>query len=43
VQAEQYDFVVPKSRADRPGVVALKALLEQPSTREALARLGMKA
>jgi putative molybdopterin biosynthesis protein len=43
VQAEQYDFVVPLSRANRPGVVALKKLLEQPSTREALARLGMKA
>jgi len=43
VQAEQYDFVVPLSRANRPGVVALKKLLEQASTREALARLGMKA
>ena len=42
VQAEQYDFVVPASRATRPGVVALKKLLEQASTREALARLGMK-
>ena len=43
VQAEQYDFVVPLSRATRPGVIALKKLLEQASTREALARLGMKA
>jgi putative molybdopterin biosynthesis protein len=42
VQAEQYDFIVPVSRADRPGVVAFKALLRQASTREALARLGMK-
>jgi putative molybdopterin biosynthesis protein len=42
VQAEQYDFVVPFPRATRPGVVALKKLLEQASTREALARLGMK-
>jgi putative molybdopterin biosynthesis protein len=42
VQAEQYDFVVPLSRATRPGVIALKKLLEQASTREALARLGMK-
>ena len=42
VQAEQYDFVVPLSRATRPGVVALTKLLEQASTREALARLGMK-
>jgi putative molybdopterin biosynthesis protein len=42
VQAEQYDFIVPRSRADRPGVVAFRKLLEQPSTREALAGLGMK-
>jgi putative molybdopterin biosynthesis protein len=42
VQAEQYDFVVPLSRSTRPGVVALKKLLAQASTREALARLGMK-
>ena len=27
VQAEQYDFIVPRSRANRPGVVAFKALL----------------
>jgi putative molybdopterin biosynthesis protein len=42
VQAEQYDFIVPHLRANRPGVVAFKALLAQPSTREALARLGMR-
>ena len=42
VQAERYDFAVPLARAHRPGVVALKALLAQPSTHEALARLGMK-
>ncbi len=42
VQAEQYDFIVPKSRADRPAVVAFRKLLEQPSTREALAGLGMR-
>jgi putative molybdopterin biosynthesis protein len=42
VQAEQYDFIVPRSRANRPGVVAFTALLQQASTREALARLGMK-
>jgi putative molybdopterin biosynthesis protein len=43
VQAEQYDFIVPKSRADRPAVVAFRKLLEQPSTRQALAGLGMKS
>ncbi len=42
VQAEQYDFIVPLSRANRPGVVAFTTLLQQASTREALARLGMK-
>ncbi len=42
VQAEQYDFIVPRSRANRPGVVAFRKLLEQRSTREALANLGMK-
>ena len=42
VQEEHYDFVVPKSRANRPGVVAFKTLLQEPRVREALARLGMK-
>jgi putative molybdopterin biosynthesis protein len=42
VQAEQYDFIVPRARANRPGVVAFKTLLQQASTHEALARLGMK-
>ena len=42
VQAEQYDFVVPHSRANRRGVLAFKALLHEPHTRESLARLGMR-
>lgn len=42
VQAERYDFIVPRSRAGRPGVVAFRKLLQQPATREALLRLGMK-
>jgi len=42
VQAEQFDFIVPRSRSGRSGVVAFKALLEKPGTREALIRLGMK-
>jgi putative molybdopterin biosynthesis protein len=41
VQHEQYDFVVPRARAERPAVIAFKALLQQPATREALTRLGM--
>lgn len=42
VQEEQYDFMVPKSRESRPGVVAFRKLLQRESTREALARLGMR-
>jgi putative molybdopterin biosynthesis protein len=42
VQAEQYDFIVPRSRASRPGVVAFRTLLQQASIREALTRLGMR-
>jgi putative molybdopterin biosynthesis protein len=41
VQAEQYDFVGPRSRANRPGVVAFRTLLQQAATRAALTRLGM--
>ena len=42
VQHEDYDFVTPKSRADRPAVRAFRTLLGQAGTREALIRLGMK-
>ena len=42
VQDEQYDFVVPAARANRPGVQAFAARLADSSTRDALARLGMK-
>jgi putative molybdopterin biosynthesis protein len=42
VQAEQYDFIMPRSRAHRPGVLAFRKLLEQPATREVLVNLGMK-
>jgi putative molybdopterin biosynthesis protein len=42
LREERYDFVVPKSRANRSGVAAFKELLNAPSTRDALARLGMK-
>jgi putative molybdopterin biosynthesis protein len=43
VQEEQYDFIVPVSRLNRPGVIAFTKLLQQASTRKALVRLGMKA
>jgi putative molybdopterin biosynthesis protein len=41
VQHEQYDFVSPISRADRPGVQAFRTRLTDPMTRDALVRLGM--
>lgn len=41
LQEEQYDFVVPRSRQNRPGVSAFLALLRAPVTRRALARLGL--
>jgi len=40
LQAEQYDFVVPKSRLDRPAVQRFIALLRSPATREALRERG---
>jgi putative molybdopterin biosynthesis protein len=42
VQPEQYDFIVPKLRANRPGVLAFRNLIQQSSTKEMLASLGMK-
>jgi putative molybdopterin biosynthesis protein len=42
VQAEQYDFVIPLSRAERPAVIAFRTLLHEPSARAALEHLGMR-
>ena len=42
VQEERYDFVVPKSRANRRGRGRLQEAAAEPRVREALARLGMK-
>ncbi|MEO8257769.1 MAG: molybdopterin biosynthesis protein [Acidobacteriota bacterium] len=41
VQEERYDFVVPKSRAERPAVRTFTRLLLERATQDALARLGM--
>jgi putative molybdopterin biosynthesis protein len=41
-QHEKYDFVVPRSHAKRPGVIALRDSLRQQSTREELLRMGMQ-
>jgi putative molybdopterin biosynthesis protein len=43
VQAEQYDFIVPRARENRKGVKAFRSLLQQTLTREVLKRLGMQA
>ncbi|MEQ8839234.1 MAG: molybdopterin biosynthesis protein, partial [Lacipirellulaceae bacterium] len=37
---EQFDFVIPKSRLDRPAVVAFKELLESPEIRNQLTTKG---
>jgi putative molybdopterin biosynthesis protein len=41
LQEERYDFIVPKSRANRHGVLAFRALLADVAIQDALARLGM--
>ena len=41
LQDEHYDFVVPRSRANRTGVLAFRALIDEDATRRALAQLGM--
>ena len=40
VRDEQYDFVVPATRMNRPAVVAFREVLGDVQTREALRRLG---
>jgi putative molybdopterin biosynthesis protein len=42
VQAEQYDFIVPHSRADRPAVASFTKLLHDADVRASLVRLGMR-
>jgi putative molybdopterin biosynthesis protein len=42
IQEEQYDFIVPKSRLDRPAVRAFCALLSDPEVRGELASLGLR-
>jgi putative molybdopterin biosynthesis protein len=42
-QDEQYDFVIPKSRTDRPAVTKFIELLAEKSTREKIADLGFRA
>lgn len=42
LQDEQFDFAVPEARWDRPAVVALRALLEDPAVVDELRRLGFE-
>src|SRR5206468_11880923 len=42
LQEEQYDFVVPRRRRDRPAVQAFRRLLGDPGARQALAKLGFR-
>jgi putative molybdopterin biosynthesis protein len=42
LQEEQYDFVVPVSRLERPAVRAFRALLDDARVREELGRLGFR-
>ncbi len=42
LQEEHYDFVVPRSRLERPAVAAFRALLEEPAVRERLQALGFR-
>jgi putative molybdopterin biosynthesis protein len=41
-QAERYDFVVPRSRLERPAVQAFRTLLATPDARQALTGLGFQ-
>ena len=42
LQEEQYDFVVPASRMERPAVLAFRALLDDARVREELRGLGLR-
>ncbi len=41
LEDEQYDFVVPAARWERPGVVGFRELLEDPAVRRQLAEMGL--
>ena len=43
LQEERYDFVVPRSRWDRPAVRAFRELLSRDEIRQGLARIGFRA
>ncbi len=43
LQAERYDFAVPRPRLDRPPVRRFRQLLEEPAVRAELAAMGFQA
>jgi putative molybdopterin biosynthesis protein len=42
LKEEHYDFVVPRTRLDRPAVIAFRELLSDPTARQRLAELGFR-
>jgi putative molybdopterin biosynthesis protein len=42
LEEEQYDFVAPQARLDRPAVVAFRRLLAEPPTRDQLRQMGFR-
>ncbi len=42
LQEEQYDFIVPAARLERPAVRAFRALLDDSQVRAELAALGFR-
>jgi putative molybdopterin biosynthesis protein len=42
IDHEQYDFVIPKARRNRPAVEAFCRLLDEPAVREALRQMGFE-
>ncbi len=40
LEEEHYDFLIPKTRRERPAVVALRRLLDDPETRHRLGAMG---
>jgi putative molybdopterin biosynthesis protein len=42
LQEEQYDFVVPRGRLDRPAVIAFRRLLEREEVKEGLRAIGFR-
>jgi len=43
LQAEHYDFIIPKSRSQRPPVLRFLSLLRDPALRSALSQLGFES